>query len=210
MQTERIRLILQGVHDQLSASDRGSILSFMDGRALRVGPHTKDRDAGRGKVGGGFARGYRLHAWATKNGRIPVWSVTPLNVNEKRVASELVRCARLSGLVLADAGYDSGRLYDLFAEAGMHLLTPMQRKNAGRGHRRQSPARLAAIRAWEGIAGYVYTERLAVERFFGHQASYGGGLGPLPGWVRTLPRVRRWVGAKLILYHARLHVRKAA
>jgi hypothetical protein len=36
----------------------------------------------------------------------------------------------------------------------------------------------------------------------------GGGLGPLPAWVRGLRRVTRWTGAKIILYNARIQVRK--
>lgn len=36
---------------------------------------------------------------------------------------------------------------------------------------------------------------------------YGDGLGPLPARVRSLPRVRRRIGAKLILHHARLLIR---
>ena len=210
IKTSRCQQILQGVHDRLAQPNVVSELSFLDGRALVVGPNTKDREAHRGRVSGGFARGYKLHAWATEDGRIPLWSVMPLNVNEKRVAKELIVHGNLSGLVLADMGYDGAPLYDAVAERGMQLLTPMIKKNPGKGHRRQSPCRLAAARAWDGIAGYVYRERISVERFFGHQATYGGGLGPLPGWVRTLERVRRWVGAKLIIYHARLHLRRAA
>lgn len=210
IKTLRCQQILQGVHDRLAQPGVVSKLSFFDGRALVVGPHTKDREAHRGRVSGGFARGYKLHAWATEDGRIPVWSVMPLNVNEKRVAKELIVHGNLSGLVLADMGYDGGPLYDAVAERGMQLLTPMIKKNPGKGHRRQSPWRLAAAWSWDGIAGYVYRERISVERFFGHQATYGGGLGPLPGWVRTLERVRRWVGAKLIIYHARLYLRRAA
>jgi hypothetical protein len=37
---------------------------------------------------------------------------------------------------------------------------------------------------------------------------YGGGLGPLPAFVRRLPRVTRRVGVKIILYHTRLILRK--
>jgi hypothetical protein len=209
IQTERCRVLLEHVHAMLARVDEVADLSFLDGRALRVGSHSKDEDAQRGRAGGSFARGYRLHAWATGDGRIPLWSVTPLNVNEKRVAAELVQFGRLSELVLADAGYDSGPLYDAFAERGMYLLTPMFRPNPGGGHH-PSAARLAAAEAWQGVAGYVYRQRTAIERFFGQQGTTGGGLGSLPGWVRTLGRVRRWVGAKLILYHARLLVRQSA
>lgn len=210
IKTARCQRILQGVQDRLAQRGTGSGLSFLDGRALVVGAHSKDRQARRGRVSGGFARGYKLHAWATEEGRIPLWSVTPLNVSEKRVAKELVSHGTLSRLVLADTGYDSGPLYDTVAEHGMLLLTPMIKKNAGQGHRRQSHHRLAAARAWDGIAGYVYRQRLSIERFFGHQASLGGGLGPLPAWVRTLERVRRWVGVKLIIYNARIDLRRAA
>jgi hypothetical protein len=38
---------------------------------------------------------------------------------------------------------------------------------------------------------------------FAHQSTYGGGVGLLPAWFRSLPRVQRWVGAKLILLHAK-------
>ena len=36
------------------------------------------------------------------------------------------------------------------------------------------------------------------------------GLDRLPGFVRRLPRVTRWAGCKLILYHARLLAQEAA
>ena len=49
----------------------------------------------------------------------------------------------------------------------------------------------------------VYRERTRIERVFGHLTCTPGLLGPLPAFVRGLPRVRRWVGAKICLYHAR-------
>ena len=140
----RCQRILHGVHDRLAQSGVTSGLSFFDGRALVVGAHSKDHEARRGRVSGGFARGYKLHAWATEEGQIPVWSVTSLNVSEKRVAKELVAHGSLGDLVLADGGYDSGPLYDKVAEQGMQLLTPMIKKNAGQGHRPHSPNRSAA------------------------------------------------------------------
>lgn len=199
--------ILQGLHERLSHLDWNMDVSFMDGRALRVGPHTKDRDARPGRTSGGFARGYRLHVWASSDGRIPIWSVTPLNVNEPPVAQEMLRYQRANGLVLADGNYDTRALYDTVDADGGVFLTPLP-ENAGKGHRRQSPARNAAAVAWRGIAGYVYRDRAGVERIFAHISAFGGGLAGLPPWVRTLVRVRRWVGAKLIIYHARWNVRK--
>jgi hypothetical protein len=154
-----------------------------------------------------MAKGYKLHAWSTPDGRIPIWSVMPLNVSEKAVAGELLRYQRTNGVILADGNYDAGWLYDHVAADGGQLLTPLP-NHVGGGHRPQSSARLAAARAWAGGAESLYGQRLTIERTFAHSSSYGGGLGPLPAWVRTLPRVRRWIGAKLILYHVRLSLRK--
>lgn len=209
LRTEHCDALLQRIHEISSRMDWPMELSFLDGRAMRVGAYSKDRDATRGSAPGGMAKGYKLHVWASQDGRIPVWGVTGLNVNEKTVARELLRYRTAEELVLADAAYDSGGLYDQVANDGGHFLTPLP-TNAGGGHRRQSPSRLAAARAWKDVAGYVYRERLGVERILAHSSTFGGGLGPLPSWVRSLPRVRRWIGAKLILYHARWAVRKEA
>jgi len=210
IQTLRCQEILQFVHARLAQDEAITPLSFVDGRALVVGKHSRDPDAAIGWGRGRFERGYKLHAWATQDWRIPLWSVTPLNVDERAVARRLVQQQPCGGLILADALYDSGPLYEHVAALGAQWLTPMGKSNAGRGHRKPYPARLAAVSAWRGVAGYVHQERNTIERIFGSQSTLGGGLGPLPGWVRRLDRVRRWVGAKLILYHARLIVRRAA
>lgn len=207
IKTERCEAILQGMHDRLARSDVGMRLSFLDGRALRVGAHSKDRDARSGPAPGGMAKGYKLHAWATEDMRIPIWSVVPLNLCEKTVAGVLLDARRAAGVVLADSNYEAGWLYDRVAEKGGQLVTPL-RENVGSGHHRQSPSRLAAARLWDPVGAYVYRDRLTIERVFGNTCCFGGGLGPLPAWVRTLPRVRRWVGAKLIIYHARLALRR--
>lgn len=209
IKTERCDAILQRVHEVLSHIEWPTDVSFIDGRALRVGPDSKDPEAVAGRAPGGFTRGYKLHAWATEDGRIPVWSVMPLNVNEKRVAREMLRYRRAEELVLADAQYDATWFYDYVADDGGCLLTPLP-LNAGKGHKVQSSVRIHAAHAWQGLAGYVYRKRAAIERIFAQQSAYGGGLAPLPPWVRRLDRVRRWVGAKLIIYHARWNLRKKA
>ena len=208
IKTGRCDAILQYLHERCSGMKSFTELSFIDGRAMRVGPHSKDHDAKSGPAGGGMAKGYKIHAWGTEDGRIPIWSVTSLNVSEKTVAGALLQYGRASGIVLADANYDAGWLYDRVSEDGGQLITPLP-KNAGKGHRRQSPARLRAAAFSSNLGGYVYQQRLCIERTFAHQSAFGGGLAPLPPWVRTLPRVRRWIGTKLIIYHARMHVRRA-
>jgi hypothetical protein len=51
-------------------------------------------------------------------------------------------------------------------------------------------------------------QRYDTDRFFGHLTSFGGGLSPLPNWVRTYPRVRLWVQAKIILNMIRIWLRR--
>lgn len=205
----RCQQILEEVQDRMAEAEASSPVSFLDARPLVVGPCSKDADAKAGRVYGGFARGYKLHAIVSKDYRVRACRVTPLNVSEKRVAHMLVQNTTLNEWLLADGNYDVGSLYDLVARQGCQLLTPLP-ENAGCGHRRQSPARLRAVELWKsGVARTIHRQRSGVERTFGNQSSFGGGLAPLPAWVRTLPRVRNWVMGKLIIYHARLRVRRA-
>lgn len=208
IKTHRCDAILQYLHGHFAGMESFTELSFIDGRVMRVGPYSKDREAKSGQAPGGLTKGYKFHAWGTEDGRIPLWSVMPLNVSEKTVAGELLEYRRACGIVLADGNYDAGWLYDLVDECGGQLITPLP-ENVGGGHRRQSEARLRAAAFWPNLGGYVYRQRLGVERIFAHQSAFGGGLGPLPPWVRTLSRVRRWIGTKLIIYHARMQVRRA-
>jgi hypothetical protein len=209
VQSARCQAILQTVHERLARSHETTPVTYLDARALPVGPHTTDVDAPSGWTSGGFAHGYKVHALVTEDGRFTHFSVQPLNVSEKRVAAELIAAAAPAGWVLADGGYDSGELYDAVHRHGGQLLTPLP-ENAGGGHRPASAARLFAAELWAlGIEPF-YQKRRQVERHLGQLSSYGGGLAPLPAWVRRLQRVRRWVTAKIIIYHARLTLRTAA
>ena len=174
-------------------------------------------------MSGGFAKGYKLHAFVNERRRVVVWSVTGLSEDEKTVALHLLPHLAPSlspdALVLKDSNYDSAPLHKAAAELmpQARLVGPL--KGQGRvgegGHhpvtlRQMGPQRRELLAAWErcpGLVGLVLRARDTVERSFGVLACTAGGLGTaLPPWVRTLGRVRRWVGAKLILYNARLTV----
>lgn len=205
----RGQALLQAAWKELSKGSDPSLISCMDGRALTVGPYSQDRDAGKGWVSNHFARGYKLHAITKQRGKTAAWRVEPLNVSEKKVAAELILEARPQGILLADGNYDSGPLYELAQGSGAVLLTPFK-KNAGRGHHRQFPARLSAIQMWMREGKTLYKYRTDIERRFSQQSSFGGGLAPLPPWVRGLRRVTQWVGTKLMIYHVRLARREEA
>ena len=208
IRSERCQAILSAVA-AMPTPAAATVIQLLDGRPLTVGACSKDQQAQPGRVYGGFARGYRLHACMNENGYFLAWKVTPLNTAEKRVARELLRQTRPGGLVLADGNYDAGYLYDQVADSGGQLLaTP--RKGAGGGHRPLSPHRRLALYLWQSHGPWIRAQRKAIDRFFGQHSSYGGGLAPLPAWVRTLERVERWVQAKITLYHVRIYLRQKA
>ncbi len=209
IRSARCQALLDALNRELAEVEDVPKIFLMDSRPLRVGSYSGDPDARSGYTKDGFAKGYKLHALATRQGQIVAWRLTPLNCNDKPVAWELIEEARPQGLVLADGAYDSGALYDHVSKHRAQLLTPLP-ANVGGGHRPQSAARMFAARMWANGAEDLYRERLGIERIFSQQSSFGGGLAPLPAWVRRRSRVWRWVAAKLILYHARLALRREA
>jgi hypothetical protein len=180
-----------------------ALLSFLDGKPLPVGGCTKDRDARYGRGAGTMAKGYKLHAvWS--NGPVPeAWEVTPLNADEPTVAQRLVPQLCGTGYLLADGNYDVNDLYDSAQQQGYQLVTPLPKAPPGR--RTQSPQRLHSIDMMARPFGQdLYRLRIRVESLFGNATSFGGGLSPLPAWVRGLERVRTWVWAKLLINAVRI------
>ena len=221
VRSDDVRRVLQLVHDELARRGVATREGYLDGKPLLVSPVSKDRQATRGRVSGGFAKGYKLHAFVNEHRRIVVWSVTGLHEDEKTVALHLLPHVAPSlapdALVLKDSNYDSAPLHRAAAELvpGVALVGPL--KGQGRvgpgGHhpvtlRQMGPQRRELLAAWRrcpGLLELVLRARDNVERAFGVLCCAAGGLGTgLPPWARTLGRVRRWVGAKIILYNARL------
>lgn len=224
--SDRFRRLLNLIHQDLAGALDPDDGGFFDGKPLTVSPVSKDPDAKRGHVTGGFAKGYKLHLWATSDRRIALWSIMPLNAGEPLVAKALCDCLPTfnnRAMTLADGNYDSWRLYQALAEKngallvkprGLDLKDPATWQQAQKQlhpkNKTGGPAREAGLKIWKNapeLGRYVYGRRIEVEGILSNLTSFGGGLASLPAWVRTLPRVTRWVGAKIILYHARLQAR---
>ena len=140
-----------------------------------------------------------MHAlWGTKC--LPEsWEVTAARENEGVVA------VRGKGFVYADGSYEDNRVYDAAGGSGYLLLADPGTRATGGGHGYQSEDRLLALRFFEtGLGWELYRHRASIERTFGNAGSFGGGLGPLPNWVRRLGRVSRWVCCKLVINAARI------
>jgi len=195
---------------RLRATDERVLLAFVDGKPLPVGGNSKDPDAQWGRSSGGLAKGYKLHAiWAT--GVLPeAWEIAALNVPERKVAYALLGELPYGGYLLGDGEYDASYLYDRAWEQGYQLVAPYRKaKRPGSGKHYQSPHRLRSIALLQhGFGEALYQARRQIERCFGNATSFGGGLAPLPAWVRGLHRVRTWVWAKLLINAVRILVHK--
>ena len=113
-------------------------MRFVDGKPVTVGPVSKDPDAAKGHVTGGFAKasgtggrpraGYKPHAFVDERRRVTARSVMPLNADEKAVARAMAPhllpappappgggFAAGCGLTMADSNYDAAPLHKLLA-----------------------------------------------------------------------------------------------
>jgi len=199
--------LLDALERRALAPKEPHLFWIIDGKPLPIGGCSKDRQAGYGKAAGAKAKGYKLHALVSSMGRVAEWRVAPMNKDERVLAERMLKSApsEVLGYVVADANYDSNRLHAVCDRRGnLQLVTPRRYgPNAGTGHRPQAPGRLRSIALTEspfaGLGARLLQDRSAIERQYGNLTNWGGGLGPLPAWVRTHRRVRRWVQAKLVL-----------
>ena len=188
----------------LSAEYPG-LLAFLDGKPLPVGGATKDADARYGRATKLMAKGYKLHVIWSNRALPEAWELTPMNASEKTVAYGLITQLSGGGYLLADGSYDSSQLCDAAFQREYQMLTPLPNGQPGKGHHYQSPHRWRSIALMQTSFGKkVHKLRKGIERDFGNATSFGGGLAPLPAWVRGLDRVRTWVWAKLLINGARI------
>lgn len=186
-----------------------TLFRMIDGKPLPIGGCTGDRQAGFGRAAGTKANGYKLHSLLDSSGKVVGWRLAPMNVPEQRMAARLLRDATQAGYDVCDSNYDSNQLYGMARQHGAQIVAPRRRPGTGlgKGRGRHDPARLRSIAMTEGPSPFGRTllhQRAAIERAFGNLTSFGGGLGPLPAWVRTYKRVHRWVAAKLAINAVRM------
>lgn len=206
--------LLEQIRDHLASAPEARVALIIDAKPLPVGGYTNDRDARAGRACGCFAWGYKLYLVIDENGGVHAWKVESMNVAEQVVAEELIPAAARSAgpgrWLLGDKAYDSNRLYAAAESSGLRLLAPRLKSWITAGPK-QTPGRLRAIRLTEHDGGRrgkaLLHRRDAVERYLGTLCTTGGGLSPLPGFVRGIHRVRLWTGAKLLIHSVRRSLR---
>ena len=194
----------------------------VDAKPLPVGAFSKDRDARRGHVSGGVTcKGYKLFGCWGASPIVPeALVIGPMNESDQAGAMELIeRLQRLhggpgtsGGYLLMDATHDTNPLHEYAAAHGFQAVTPRKEPGTGLGHRAHSPCRLRSIALLEDAPATrlndfgpaLYAHRGQIERDFGNAGSFGGGLQPLPNFVRRPRRVVLWVVGKLIFNGLRI------
>jgi len=202
-----VREFLDRLLDEAQGPARLSLIRMLDGTALEIRGHSRDRQAGYGFGTGRKSKGYKLHALLDAAGSLVDWRITPMKGSEQAMAARMLAQTDQLMYVVADGGYDSRVLHQIVRSKGGQFVAPRQHPGKGLGHRRRDPGRLRSIDLLEGPSLFgraLMGARAAIERFFGNADNHAEGLGELPAWVRTHRRVRNWVHAKLIINAVRI------
>jgi hypothetical protein len=198
-------LLMRALIRRLRRGRDPRLIATIDGKPLPIGGSGHDPDARCGRGAGMRAKGYKFYAiWGGRP--VPeTYRVYPMNVNEDKVAEEMMPDLTGGGYLLGDGEYDANGVFDAAGAAGYQLLAPREDPEAGLGHIRQSPYRLRCIELMRSAFGRgVWGLRRRIEQSFGVLTSFGGGLSPLPSWVRHLERVWLWVSAKMAINGIRI------
>jgi hypothetical protein len=197
---ELLNLMENALKIATSSPPEPESVKVIDAKPLPIGSYSKDPEARWGRACANMAKGYKLFAvWGSA--AVPdAWAIDSMNISEKRMAFELLSHTPDKGWLLGDAQYDSNELFDAAYEQGFQLLAP-RRKKGRFGHHYLSPHRRYSVQMLETGGGWLsfHRERTNIERKFGNCTSFGGGLAPLPSWVRRRHRVTLWVHAKLLI-----------
>lgn len=211
----QMQAFLKMLLDRLVPTEHDALVLRIDGKPLPVAKHSQDRRAAIGRGAGGFQKGYKLHAIYAQNNRPIAYRVTPMNVDERVVAQQMLHEQELGeGYLLADANYETNPLYDQAAQIGRVLVTPRRFGNAkGLGQSRiHSTYRVAMIQRLKDPSPFIrrllHTRR-AIETKYANLTNFAGGLTHLPPWVRG-QRVEPYVTAKILIRLARDQTRATA
>lgn len=202
-----VQQLLDQVEREVAAIDPpppGVCVATVDARPLIIGNHSHDKHAGYGRAAGGKAKGYKLHRIIDAQSRGLAWRLGPMNVDERVMARRMIRGLSVTGYLLGDGNFDSNKLFGVAREHGLQMIVPRRYgPDKGLAVGRHDPARLRSRDYLENTISpfgrELFGSRGGIERHFGTQASTPELLTHLPAWVRTRPRVYRWVQAKLVL-----------
>jgi hypothetical protein len=215
-----VQLLLSQLLATLNDAVKSSLFKHIDARPLPVGGASKDPDALRGYGAGQLCKGYKLHEIRSGEGHRDGWTLSAMRDREPAVAPRLIDQLPdgSGGYITGDNAYDSNALYDQAAAKGYQWVAPPREQAQGLGHQRHSIHRLRALdllanplpccREFHRFGQALLTQRRQIERDFARESSCGGGLAPLPPWVRRPRRVALWVACKFAITMTRAKIQE--
>ena len=201
-----------------------------------VNSRFKDDLADGGFCSKGYFYGYKLHLIVTRDG-VPLTTVlTKANLTEASVNDKLTdkldrsltkkQRERLRNVV-ADAGYDSNRIYEDFQESGLEMIATvnprrdgrLKEKELSRKTKRELKERgkardLGILRYHTQRGKKLYKERTVVERVFSQLKTHllprgsKGKSEKMPWWARGKRKVKEVVDRGLFAYVAMEYTNK--
>jgi hypothetical protein len=202
-------MLMRALVQQVRQGEDPRLVALIDAKPLPVGGASQDPEARCGRGAGMLAKGYKLYTIWSERPVPETYRVYSMNISESKVAEEMIPQLNGGGYLLGDGEYDANPVFDAAGDAGYQLMAPRKAPEAGLGHRCQSPYRLRCIELMGSAFGRgVYRLRRGIERAYGNLTSFGGGLSPLPAWVRHQDRVWLWVTAKLAINAIRIMINK--
>jgi len=200
LRTKGVQQLFKDVEEILKSENQTGLCSWIDAKGLQINHCSCDKQAGFGYTGGGMGKGYKLYAIANSTQGFEQWTIGPMNLDERKVAQNLIAKTTANGYLVGDGNYDVNALYDLANEKELKFIAP--KHAGGLGHRKNSHHRLKMIdRLNSQFIKQIIQSRVGIEHMFGRLCSISFGLKPLPAWVRGLFRVENWVRAKIIFYN---------
>jgi hypothetical protein len=198
-----VQQLLRSLERTLVEQGRRSWCRLIDGKPLPVSGHSQAQGVGYGRTTRGMGKGYKFHGVFDEFQGFVVWRTKPMNVNESKVAHELIAELSTGGYLVGDHQFDQNPLYEAAGQRSIQLLAPRRKNAKGLGHIRHSSYRLRAIDMLARPFGQALLHaRRRIESIFSQFTGLAFGLAPLPNWVRTAERVENWVRAKLIFFNA--------
>ena len=201
LRTQSVAAVLERSYQQLREQLPWGMVKYIDAKPLPVGGCTKDRDALYGRAASCKARGYKIFCLCDGLSKaMDEWLLGPMNWSEQKAAGIFLARIAAGCVVVGDGEYDASPLYDAAAARDAALLAPAPAKAKGTGHHYVSPHRQTGLALARSTAGVdLLMSRIGIEQSFGQLTSFGGGLGPLPAWVRRPHRVVVWTAAKFLI-----------
>ncbi|MBA4495560.1 transposase [Paenactinomyces guangxiensis] len=140
---------------------------YWDSTALRASRYDRDAEKGKGTRLGWFY-GYKLHAIVSEDLIPLVWDITPANLYDNQCTHLIYHVSQYPVFMpLADAAYDDHKLFSACNQADIHLVTPVNKRNASCPAAFQSEHRQQNWRfVTEGLGKKFLSQRSRMEQLF--------------------------------------------